>query len=358
VRPDAPLEQYARLLVERCVEVRPGWQVIVNAPARATPLVVEVLRIIGRRGAYGLPRLSLPEVGEIWQREAPADLLAKVSPIEAFEHEHADCLILIQAPENTREGSDIPTERVAAIHQARRQLVEPFFADRKIWVGCQFPTPALAQDAGMTLAAFEEFFYGAVLVDWDDVEREMARIAERFDAADKVRVVGTGTDLRFSLAGRHGKISATHGNMPSGEVFYSPVEDSAAGVVEFSEYPACYFGHEADGVRLVFERGRVVESSATSGQEFLHSALAMDEGAAILGEFGIGCNRAIQRHTKNTLFDEKIYGTVHFALGNGFPFIGGTNVSALHWDIVKDLRDGGRIECDGEVVQENGEWRI
>src|SRR5206468_4647166 len=123
-------------------------------------------------------------------------------------------------------------------------------------------------------------------------------------------------------------------NMPSGEVFYSPVEDSATGVVTFSEYPACYVGHEVQGVRLVFENGRAVEASAQSDEDFLVAALAMDEGAAVLGEFGIGCNRGIQRHTKNTLFDEKIYGTVHFALGSGFSFLGGTNVSALHWDMV------------------------
>jgi aminopeptidase len=355
---DARLEAYAALLVERCVDVRPGWQVVVNSSPRGRPLVEEVLRAIGRRGAYALPRISLPGVEEIWQKEAPPELLAKVSPIEAHSLEHADCLIVIEAPENTREGSDVPTERLTALRQARRPLLEPYFADRKAWVGCQFPTPALAQDAGMTLAAFEEFLYGAVLVDWDEAEREMAGIAERFDAADEVRVVGAGTDLTFSLAGRKGKVSAADANMPSGEVFYSPVEDSASGVVEFLEYPACYLGHEVHGVRLVFEHGRVVESSAGSDEDFLRTALAMDDGATVLGEFGIGCNRGIQRHTKNTLFDEKIYGTVHFALGNGFPFLGGTNVSALHWDMVKDLREGGRIECDGEVVQENGEWRI
>ena len=145
---------------------------------------------------------------------------------------------------------------------------------------------------------------------------------------------------------------------PSGEVFYSPVEDSTTGVIEFSEYPACYFGHEVDGVRLVFEGGRVTEASAENDGDFLEQMLATDEGARVLGEFGIGCNRGIQRHTKNTLFDEKIYGTVHFALGQSSPVVGGSNVSALHWDMVKDLRDGGRIECDGEVVQENGEWRL
>jgi aminopeptidase len=355
---DARLQAYARLLVERCVDVQPGWQVVVTSSPYGAPLVAEVLRAIGRRGAYGLPRIQLAGLEELWQREAPEELLARVAPVEAFAYEHADCLIVIEAPENTREGSDVPPERVTAVRKARRPLLEPYISDRKAWVGCQYPTQALAQAAGMTLAQFEEFLYGAVLVDWDEAEREMARIAERFDAADEVRIVGAGTDLRFSLAGRHGKVSAADANMPSGEVFYSPVEDSAAGVVEFSEYPACYLGREVHGVRLVFEGGRAVEASAATDEEFLEAALAMDEGARVLGEFGIGCNRGIQRHTKNTLFDEKIYGTIHLALGHGFPFLGGTNVSALHWDMVKDLRDGGRIECDGQVVQQNGEWRL
>jgi len=355
---DARLEAYARLLVERCVDVQPGWQVTVASSPLGRPLVDEVLRAIGRRGAYALLRVDLPGLDEIWLKEAPVELVAKVAPIEAHALEQLDCRIVIEAPENTRDGADVPAERVTALRQARRPLLEPFTAHRKAWVICQYPTQALAQDAGMTLAQFEEFLYGAVLVDWDEAEREMARIAERFDAADEVRVVAAGTDLRFSLRDRNGKISAADANMPSGEVFYSPIEDSASGVIEFSEYPACYLGHEARGVRLVFKRGRVVEASAESDQEFLAQALDMDDGARVIGEFGIGCNRGIQRHTKNTLFDEKIYGTVHFALGQSYPVVGGSNVSALHWDMVKDLRDGGRIECDGEVVQENGEWRL
>jgi len=355
---DERLEAYARLLVERCVDVQPGWQVTVVSSPPARPLVDEVLRAIGRRGAYGLLRVELPGLDEVWLKEAPLELVGKLAPIEAHALEQTDCRILIEAPENTRDGADVPTERMTALRQARRPLLEPFTAHKKAWVICQYPTTALAQDAGMTLARFEEFLYGAVLVDWDAAEREMERIAERFDAADEVRVVGVGTDLRFSLRGRHGKISAADANMPSGEVFYSPVEDSASGIIEFSEYPACYLGHEAQGVRLVFQAGRVVEASAESDQEFLEQALEMDDGARAIGEFGIGCNRGIQQHTKNTLFDEKIYGTVHFALGQSYPAVGGKNVSALHWDMVKDLRNGGRIECDGEVVQEDGEWRL
>jgi aminopeptidase len=224
------------------------------------------------------------------------------------------------------------------------------------WVGCQFPCAALAQEAGMTVRQFEDFLYGAVLLDWDEMRRSMTRIAERFDAADTVRVVGHETDVSFSLAGRSGRIDALGANMPGGEVFYSPVEDSAAGVVTFSEYPTQYGGREMSGVRLRFEGGRVVEATAAQNGEYLNRVLDTDPGARGLGEFGIGCNPGIRDHMRNTLFDEKIEGTVHFAVGAGFPFLGGSNESIVHWDMVKDLRRGGEIWCDGELVQRDGEW--
>jgi len=146
--------------------------------------------------------------------------------------------------------------------------------------------------------------------------------------------------------------------MPGGEIFYSPVEDSAQGVIAYSEYPACYHGHEVAGVRFRFEAGRIVEASADSDEEFLLGLLDTDEGARRLGEFGIGCNPGIQEHMRNTLFDEKIEGTIHLAIGQGFGFLDGTNTSGVHWDMVKELRQGGRIELDGVVVQENGKWRL
>jgi aminopeptidase len=151
-------------------------------------------------------------------------------------------------------------------------------------------------------------------------------------------------------------VDALSGNMPGGEVFYSPVEDSAEGVISYSEYPACYLGREVEGVRLRFEAGRIVEASATAEEEFLLGILDADEGARRLGEFGIGCNPGIHTHMRNTLFDEKIEGTIHLAIGQGFGYLGGTNESSVHWDMVKDLRPSGRIELDGELVQENGRW--
>jgi aminopeptidase len=171
-----------------------------------------------------------------------------------------------------------------------------------------------------------------------------------------VQIVGAETDIRLSLAGREGKVDAGGANIPGGEVFYSPVEDSAEGTIAFIEFPAVYAGRSVEGIRFRFESGRIVDASADRNEEFLIDTLDTDDGARRLGELGIGCNPGITRHMKNTLFDEKMYGTVHLAVGNGFPFIGGTNESAVHWDIVKDLRDGGEVYCDGELVQRSGQW--
>jgi aminopeptidase len=354
---DERVPRYASLLLD-CIRPQPGWQVLVRAQPLARPLVEEVSRQLGRRGARSLVRLRFESVADPFVREAPLELVGRLSPIELHEIEHADSYVAILAPENAREGADVPAERLGRRQQALRGPHEPFLRGEKPWVGCYYPTEAVAQQAGMSLPELEEFLYGAVLVDWAALRRELERIAARFDAAREVRLIAEGTDLTFSLEGRPGKIDALGANMPGGEVFYSPVEDTAHGVISFAEYPACYLGHEVAGVRLRFERGRVVEASAASDEAFLLATLDTDEGARRLGEFGIGCNPGITRHMKNTLFDEKMAGTVHLALGAGFPQIGGQNRSAIHWDMVKELRAGGRIEVDGEVVQESGRWLL
>ena len=205
---------------------------------------------------------------------------------------------------------------------------------------------------------YTQFIFDAVLRDWDAEEARMRKIADVFDAADEVRLVAAGTDLTLSLAGRVGAVDDGHVNMPGGEVFYSPLEDSAEGVIEFSEFPAVYYGREVARCSARLRGGRVVEAGARSGEAFLIDTLDTDEGARRLGEFGIGCNPGIQRFTKNVAFDEKIDGTVHLAVGNSYTFNGGTNKSAIHWDIVKDLRDGGRLTADGRLVQENGTWLL
>jgi aminopeptidase len=358
---DARVTEYANLLVDRCVDVQPGWEVLVIGSAQARPLVEDVVRAIGRRKAIPIVQLSFSGMDfwpfeMIWSQTAPAELVAERSPLRVKLEDECDAWIRIGAPENTREGADLSTEHHNAIMTAAHPLISRRLAAKIPWVTCRYPTPALAQEAGMSLREFEDFLFGCVLLDWDAEGEKMQRIKERFDQADEVRIVGDGTDLRFSIAGRDGWVDDGHFNMPGGEVFYCPVEDSTEGLVTFSEFPAVHEPDLVEGAQMRYENGRVVEASATANEDVLMRALDRDEGARVLGEFGIGCNPGIQKHMRNTLFDEKMYGTIHLAIGAGIPVAGGKNQSATHWDMVKDLRGGGRIELDGEVVQENGEW--
>jgi aminopeptidase len=270
----------------------------------------------------------------------------------------ADAWIGIEAPENTRELTGLDQERLGRLQAGIRPHVERVFTFELKWVGCQYPTPALAQEAGMSLSEFEDFLYGSCLLDWKAEKERMSRYAKAFDEAKEVRIVAEGTDLTLGIDGRDGEVDAGGANMPGGEFFYSPLEDSASGTIAFTEFPAVYAGREVTGIRLRFEEGRVVDASADSNESFLLETLDLDDGSRRLGELGIGCNPRITRHMKNTLFDEKIDGTIHLALGNGLPEVGGKNVSQVHWDIVKDLREGGRIELDGKVVQESGKWLV
>ena len=344
--------------METCVDVQPGWQVLVTGGHLARPLLEEFNLLVGRRGSYALQRVSLNGYGKNipWAQEAPEELLGTPAPIEAYAFDNADGWISIEAPENTRELTGLPAERLARLQSGLRPHLERMFTHELKWVGCQYPTPSLAQEAGLSLQEFEDFLYGACLLDWDSERERMSRYAQRFDDAEEVRLVGAGTDVRIGVAGRPALVDAGGANMPGGEFFLSPVEDSAEGEIVFGEFPAVYNGREVAGIALRFEAGRVVEASATSNEEFLLEMLDLDDGARRLGELGIGCNPGITRYMKNTLFDEKMDGTAHLALGNGLPEVGGTNVSQLHWDIVKDLRQGGRIELDGQVVQEDGRW--
>ena len=357
---DPRVEAYAKLLVEDCLDVQPGWQVVVTGGALARPLLEAVSALLGRRGAYAVQRISLTgtRLNLPWLQEAPDELLDTPAPLDVRPFEEADAWIGIEAPENTRELSVIDADRLARMQAGLRPHLERVFTYDIKWVGCQFPTAALAQDAGMSLTDFENFLYGACLLDWDAERERMSAYAARFDEAEEVRIVGRETDIRLSLAGRRGEVDAGGANMPGGEFFYSPLEDSASGTIAFTEFPAVYAGREVTGIRLRFEDGRVVDASADTHEDFLVEILDRDEGSRRLGELGIGCNPRITRHMKNTLFDEKIDGTVHLALGNGLPEVGGENVSQVHWDIVKDLREGGRLELDGKVVQKGGKWLI
>jgi aminopeptidase len=233
---------------------------------------------------------------------------------------------------------------------------------RKRWCLTLYPTQAYAQDAEMSLREFESFVYATTFADqpdpirqWKKLSAMQQRLIGRLRGADEIRIVGAGSDLKFSVKGRTFINADGRNNMPDGEIFTGPVESSAEGFISY-DFPVCVGGREVDGVRLAFRKGKVVEASAAKNEKYLLTMLDCDAGARRLGELGIGTNRMISKFIKNILFDEKIGGTIHLALGNGYPETGSKNISALHWDMIKDLRRGGAVYVDGEVFQKDGRF--
>ena len=261
--------------------------------------------------------------------------------------------ISLRAPENLKMLSSVDPAKQVLAQKARRPFLDVVLQKR--WVLCELPTPALAQEAGMSIEEFEDFSFGAVSVDWPAMRAELQRRKAQFEAGREVRIVGRDTDLRLGIAGRTWIPDDGKHNMPGGEIFTGPIEDSVEGEIAY-DFPAVYGGREVDGVRLRFKAGRVVDASARAGEDYLIKMLDADEGARRLGELGIGTNYGIQRFSKSVLFDEKIGGTIHLAVGRSYEETGGTNESAVHWDMVKDLRTDGEIQIDGQVVQRNGRF--
>jgi aminopeptidase len=332
--------------------------VLVRTTYLARPVVDEIARLVGARGAYFVPRIgfSLWPTDVPWAAAAPEGLLGELPEMERYDADHMDARMTIEAPDNTRAWAALPPERTVLRTQATAYFLRRTMADEIPWVSCQFPTQALAQDASMPLAVFEDLLFGACLLDWDREGERMRRAAERFEAAEEVRIIAAGTDLRLGVAGRRFEVDDGRTNMPGGEFFSAPLEDSAEGTIHFGDFPSVRTGVEVRGARLVFRAGEVVDASADAGEATLLAALDTDAGSRRIGELGIGCNPRIDRYLRSTLFDEKISGTVHLALGQSYPKVGGKNTSSLHWDLVKDLRNGGQLFLDGELVQRDGRW--
>ena len=364
---DPRLTKLADVLVNYSVAVRPGQLVRISGPIGSAPLVTEVYRAVLAAGGHPLVRMSPEECGELFIKHANDDQLQYVSPVTAFEYEKIDASIGIWAEENTRAMTNADPKRMGMASAARRPLSKTFMqraADGQLhWTGTQFPTQASAQDGDMSLADYEDFVFGAGLLNepdpvaaWQAVSQRQQRLTDFLNGKSDYRVTAAnGTDLRMSVANRRWINCDGHENFPDGEVFTGPVLDSVNGTVNFS-FPAVYHGREVQDVRLTFRDGKVVDATAGKGEDYLIAMLDTDAGSRFLGECAIGTNYGIQKYTRNTLFDEKIGGTVHFALGAGYPETGNDNESGLHWDMVVDLRQGGRITIDGQTVSEDGRF--
>jgi aminopeptidase len=354
IDPDA----YARLLCDWCLEAKPGQQIIVVSTTLAEPALLAIHRELLHREAFPLLRIELPSQGGDFYRHATARQLDAFAPLELTEIQQADAWIRIGAPANLSALAGIDPELIGRNNRTRQPIVERRLAGR--WCGTIWPTPALAQQAGMSERDYEAFVNRALFLDtedpvaaWQALSSRQATLLTQLADAQEIRIRSDGTDLRLSVAGRTWINSDGRRNMPSGEVFTGPHERSATGTVRF-DVPSSFRGGGVSGAELTFVDGEVVAARADTGQPLLEAALASDEGARYLGELGIGTNRGIDRATGSTLLDEKIAGTVHLALGRSYPETGGTNVSALHWDLICDLRSGGELSADGQPLVRDG----
>ena len=360
---DPRIDAYASLLLDYCCEVRPGETVALHVATPATVLARALVRGTLERDAIPALRLVYPEYAQDLVECAGEGFLTSDPALERFEVERADAWIGVSAPTN-RRALQAADPAVLGRIEARSRPVREARVETTKWVGTLFPTDAGAQDAGMSLDAFADFTFAAMHLNdrdpaaaWRALGARQERWIERFSRADVVRIESDGTDLTLRVGGRTWVNSDGKRNMPSGEIFTGPHEGSAEGVVTF-DVPSFVAGREVRGVRLRFEGGEVSEASAEVGEDLLLERLRQDDGARRLGELGIGTNMEIDRPTGSTLFDEKIGGTVHLALGRSYPQTGGVNESAIHWDLVRDLRKGGTISLDGEVVQQDGVFQL
>lgn len=365
---DPRVDKLAHLLVNYSVAVRPGDRVLVRGNTLAAPLLKAIYAEVLRAGGHPLMLLSLPGMDELFFHYASDEQIRFVHEPTRLITEKYDGRISIIGEANTRALNGVDPAKTVLRQQAQAELIKTMLrrsaAGELRWTVAAFPTDAYAQDADMGLAEYEEFIYQACLPDmedpvayWQRFSARQQRVVDWLKGRERVRIIGPETELELNIAGRKFINCDGHYNMPDGEVFTGPVEDSVNGHVYFS-YPAIYRGREVNGVRLHFEKGRVVRASAAKNEEFLLKMLDTDAGARRVGEFAIGTNESISRFTRQILFDEKINGSFHMALGAGYPESGSKNESAIHWDMICDLRGGGEIWVDDQLLYRDGNFAI
>jgi aminopeptidase len=365
---DPRMQKLAEILVHYSAGVQPGEWVLINGHVLALPLVNEVVRLVLQAGANPTVMLNSEELEETILRAAGEEQLRWVSPVETLLDERIDVSIGIRAAHNTRALSGVDPRAQQIRQTARRESMRSFMQRAATgslrWVVTQHPCPAYAQDADMSLREYADFVYAATFADqpdpvgrWRDIHDMQQRLVDWLKGKRQVVVRGPNIDMTLSIAGRTFINSDGKHNMPSGEIFTGPVEDSVSGWVKFT-YPAIRAGREVEGVEFEFRDGKVVTARARKNEDYLLSQLDSDPGARYLGEFAIGTNMGIQRFTRSILFDEKIGGTLHMAVGAGYPETGSANQSSIHWDFICDMRTDSEIVVDGELFYKNGQFQI
>ncbi len=365
---DPRLNNLAKVLVQYSLGIEPGDIFKIVAEPIAKPLVEAVYAEALKCGANVFAEIKLIDLAELFLKNGNDDQLSFYSPLRKFEVENIDAQLTIWGTTNTKFLSGVDPARQQLVSKAGRPYFERFLArqaERSLkWCGTQFPTEAHAQDAEMSLSEYEDFVFHAGHVHesapveyWLKVSREQDRLINILNQAELIQLRAADTDLKLGVKGRKWINCCGKQNFPDGEIFTSPIEDFTNGTVKFS-YPAFYIGREVAGVRLTFKDGAVVDAKADKDAEYLLSMIGTDDGSRRLGEFAIGTNYEIKKFTRNTLFDEKIGGTCHMALGNSLPEAGGVNKSGIHWDMVCDLKENGEILADGKVIYKHGAFLI
>jgi aminopeptidase len=357
----------AEILLRHHLALQAGDHLVIMSDPGGVELAVAVFQLALGMGAHVSPLPTLPNQNEIELREATDETLRWVSPVARTAIETADAILVIGAPDNTRAEAGIDPERIAAFQERQGWLMGVLFQrmgrGEVRWTYTQYPTPALAQQAGMGVLEYRDFANRAMRLDQEDPVESWRKMCEVQTAAietlfgvSELRLKGSNIDLSLSIEGRTVLTDCMGENLPAGEIYTSPVEDSVTGWVRFS-YPLIYRGQEIENLQLWLEDGRVTRFEAESGEAFLETIFAIDDGARIFGELGIGLNPGVDRFTKNMLFDEKMGGTIHLALGAGFPEAGGKNRSKIHIDMLVDMSDAV-IEADGTRIYENGRFVV
>lgn len=355
---DPRTQKLAKLLVDYSLKVKEGENVIISGSTEAKEFIIALYQEILEKGAHPIPRISLPEFTPIFYKYAKEHHLTNFPEHYDYLVKKAQKYIGIDTESNTRELTNVDSKKITTRKKTMHPISHYIVNQRDKILRCTvgYPCQALAQEADMSLPEYEDFVFDACLQDWDKLGIEIDKVLDKFKKAKQVHLIGEGVDLKFEIHGDKAVADKGEENMPGGEIFMAPVRESANGWIKF-DYPAIESGKEVTGIYLKFENGKVIESKADKNERFLKEMLNTDENSSYIGELGIGMNPKIDRYTKNLLFDEKIGGTIHLALGMAYVENGGGNDSAIHWDIVKDMKKA-KILLDGKVVQENGVWKL
>jgi aminopeptidase len=350
---DKRWERLGDLLVNYSAAVKPGEKVMIAfVELESYPLVQAVYQACILAGAFPQVQYLSEELNRLVLKHGNPDQIGWAPEIEAYGMEWADVYFGLRGAHNLDVFWDIPADKLARFRQAAGQISSLRWQKTR-WCLVRVPNAALAQQAGIDEATLMELFFNACFLDWPTVRQEWQRWATLLNHAKQIRLVGKGTDLTFSTEGRTWEVADGHSNMPDGEIMTSPVESTLDGSIYF-EFPGVLAGRLMQDIRLRWENGKLIEATSSTNQDFLRSVLQSDAGASLVGEFAIGTNPEVKYFCKDILLDEKIGGTVHIALGRAYPKVGGTNQSAIHWDIIKDMRQEGEIYTDGKLIFKNG----